>query len=156
MHFQDKNRIFFVLWAKMEYLSNRSTKMEYKKALEMAIRIWFIPKHLEVIIFGFSWIFPIRMNRIQKFRIVGGQYLESFFEQKELQTKKTAQAHFYCRSRQFPIVPHGRLRYSLRNSDFALQVEITHCHADMRKESTQSYFLPQKKVSTKTRQNAEN
>ena len=114
----------------MEYFSNRSTKMEYKKALEMAIRIWFIPKHSDVIIFGFSWIFPIRVNRIQKFRIFGGQYLESFFEQKELQRNKTAQAHFYCRSRQFPIVPHGRLRYSLRNSDFALQVAITYCHVE--------------------------
>merc|ERR1712013_512712 len=33
------------------------------------------------------------------------------------------EAHFYCRSRQFPIVPHGRLRYSLRNSDFAVQTD---------------------------------
>ena len=37
---------------------------------------------------------------------------------------KTSQAHFYCHTRQFPILPHGRLRYALRNSDFALQVRM--------------------------------
>ena len=59
----------------MEYLSNRSIKMEYKKALEIAIQIWFIRKHSDIWIrmreVGFS---PFESEKSDDPVVLGGQY----------------------------------------------------------------------------------
>ena len=62
--------------------------MEYKKALEMAIRIWFIPKHSDVIIIGFSWIIPIRIIRIQNSEYWVANILNPFSKNKSNKRKK--------------------------------------------------------------------